>query len=82
VLETLLQQAIPLSKCQFGNYVMQHIVTKCKEERRQVFDTFLMHVQELSTNKYASNVMEKAIQASESTFCEALSGWFLGNEKE
>jgi hypothetical protein len=42
---------------------MQHIVTKCKEERNKVFQAFLSKVYDLSTNKYASNVMEKAIQA-------------------
>jgi hypothetical protein len=48
---------------------MQHIVAKCKEERKRVFEVFLGHVFELSTNKYASNVMEKAIQAVGSVFC-------------
>ena len=46
--------SIALSQCQYGNYVMQHIVTKCKEERKKVFDNFLGHVVDLSTNKYAS----------------------------
>lgn len=55
--------AIPLSQCQYGNYVMQHIVTKCFEERKKIFDDFILHIVDLSTNKYASNVIEKAIQA-------------------
>ena len=60
---------------------MQHIVTKCIEERKKVFDLFLQHVVDLSTNKYASNVVEKAIQSPGSTFCNHLAEWFIKNEK-
>lgn len=78
----LLEQSISLSQCQFGNYVMQHIVTKCKQERKKVFAAFLLNVYELSTNKYASNVMEKAIQSPDSNFCDYLSDWFAVNQKQ
>ena len=60
---------------------MQHIVTKCKEERKKVFENFLEHVVDLSTNKYASNVVEKAIQSPGSTFCNNLADWFIKNEE-
>lgn len=48
---------------------MQHIVTKCEIERKEVFQRFLENIYELSINKYASNVIEKAIQAHNSDFC-------------
>ena len=37
---------------------------------------------DLSVNKYASNVVEKAIQAPGSTFCELLADLFTANPKE
>ena len=43
---------------------MQHIVTKCHEENEKILEIFLDHIITLSTNKYASNVVEKAIQSN------------------
>ena len=71
--------AIPLSKCQYGNYVMQHIVTRCHEETEHILSIFLSNIMILSTNKYASNVVEKAIQSTEPLFKERLSDWFIQN---
>ena len=36
---------------------------------------------DLSTNKYASNVVEKAIQSPGSAFCNNLAEWFTKNEQ-
>lgn len=36
---------------------------------------------DLSTNKYASNVVEKAIQSPGSTFVNNLADWFVKNDK-
>jgi hypothetical protein len=47
-----------------------------------VFVIFLSNILKLSTNKYASNVIEKAIQAQNSTFCEDLAEYFNANAKE
>jgi pumilio RNA-binding family len=77
ILKKLLEMAIPLSQCQYGNYVMQHIVTKCKEESKKIVQIFLPNIVILSTNKYASNVVEKAIQSVEGVFREELAEWFI-----
>lgn len=74
--------AIPLSQCQYGNYVMQHIVTKCHEETEKILEIFLSNIIILSTNKYASNVVEKAIQSTEPKFKDKLADWFINHGKK
>lgn len=44
--------------------------------------SFIGKIVELSVNKYASNVVEKAIQAPGSHFCEVLADYFLNSPKE
>ena len=60
--DKLLAISVELSQCQYGNYVMQHIVTHSKEYKAIIEDIFLAHFIQLSCNKYASNVIEKVIQ--------------------
>ena len=60
--------SIELSKCQYGNYVMQHIVSNCFEDQEKVLNIFFENFAELSCNKYASNVIEKAIKFSKNDF--------------
>jgi hypothetical protein len=56
-MQKLVDMSIDLSKCQYGNYVMQHIVSNCFEDQEKVLNIFLDHFAELSCNKYASNVI-------------------------
>lgn len=62
--DKLLAISVELSQCQYGNYVMQHIVTFSKEYKSIIEDIFLNNFVSLSCNKYASNVMEKVIKLS------------------
>ena len=49
--------SVELSQCQYGNYVMQHIVTHSKDYKQVIEDNFLNNFVALSCNKYASNVI-------------------------
>lgn len=49
--------SVELSQCQYGNYVMQHIVSHSKEYQQTIEDIFLNNFIALSCNKYASNVI-------------------------
>lgn len=60
--EKLLAISVELSQCQYGNYVMQHIVSNSKEYKGRVEEIFLNNFILLSINKYASNVIEKVIK--------------------
>jgi pumilio RNA-binding family len=62
--DRLLAISVELSQCQYGNYVMQHIVTHSKEYKHAIEEIFLNNFIVLSCNKYASNVIEKVIKLS------------------
>ena len=55
--DKLLAISVELSQCQYGNYVMQHIVTHSKHYKGTIEDIFLNNFIQLSCNKYASNVI-------------------------
>lgn len=61
-----------LSQCQYGNYVMQHIVLNCKNNRSKALKVFYENFIKLSFNKYASNVIEKVIKSSDIDYIEKL----------
>ncbi len=63
---------LDLSQCQYGNYVMQHIVLNCKEHRAKALEVIYNHFVFLSYNKYASNVIEKVIKTAEAEYIEKL----------
>lgn len=49
--------SVELSQCQYGNYVMQHIVMHSSEYKKTIEEIFLNNFVTLSCNKYASNVI-------------------------
>jgi hypothetical protein len=59
---------VELSQCQYGNYVMQHIVSNSKEYKGRVEEIFLNNFILLSINKYASNVIEKVIKLASAEY--------------
>lgn len=61
---------LDLSQCQYGNYVMQHIVLNCKQHRAKGLETIYSNFVFLSYNKYASNVIEKVIKTAETDYVE------------
>lgn len=66
--EKLLAISVELSQCQYGNYVMQHIVSNSKEYKGRVEEIFLNNFILLSINKYASNVIEKVIKLASADY--------------
>ena len=58
-----MQNCVELSKKEFGNYVVQHILEKGSEnDRSLLISCFFGKVYELSKNKIASNVIEKCLR--------------------
>jgi pumilio RNA-binding family len=72
MINLLLGISVELSQCQYGNYVMQHIVSHAREYQSSIEDTFLNNFIKLSTNKYASNVIEKVIKLSSQDYRDKL----------
>jgi pumilio RNA-binding family len=65
ILKKLLAMVVPLCKCQFGNYIMQYVVEHGPlEEKNTVLATVKNNFIALSLDKFASNVVEKAIRNS------------------
>jgi len=60
--DKLLAICIELSQCQYGNYVMQHIVTHSREYKSTIEDIFINNFVLLSCNNYVSNVIKKVIK--------------------
>jgi len=62
LVEILLTQHQELCMDKYGNYVMQHVVEHGHAQQRQVIvDTFLSKMVFFCNNKYASNVVERAL---------------------
>ena len=63
LMDEILSAALVLSKDQYGNYVIQHVLERGQpDERAQVLRSLSEQVVSLSSHKFASNVMEKCIQ--------------------
>lgn len=78
--DKLLAICVELSQCQYGNYVMQHIVTNSREYKHVIEDIFLNNFVLLSSNKYASNVIEKVIKLSSADYREKLAKTLCDSE--
>lgn len=53
-MKTLMENIIRLSECQFGNYIIQHIIEKGPlEEKEKVLSTIKQGFVDLSVNKFA-----------------------------
>lgn len=49
---------LPLCKCQYGNYIMQHLVVKGPlKERTKILELLKQNFVTLALDKYASNVI-------------------------
>jgi predicted nucleic-acid-binding Zn-ribbon protein len=79
--DKLLAISVELSQCQYGNYVMQHIVIHSHDYRALIEDIFHNNFIVLSCNKYASNVIEKVIKLSSQEYREKLATCLHHSEK-
>lgn len=60
---TVVESALELARNQFGNYVCQHVAAHGSEQqRRRILELLSPHLLELSQQKFASNVVEKAVE--------------------
>lgn len=56
------EMMIPLCKCSYGNYIMQYLVVNGPlEEKNKILTSIKSNFVLLSLDKFASNVVEKAI---------------------
>lgn len=64
VLEEVLANATTIARGQWGNWVIQHILEHAEnsQDRELAFQTVLDHAASLSTDQYASKVVEKALR--------------------
>jgi hypothetical protein len=56
--------ALDLVQDQFGNYVIQHVITTKSAYAPVIIAALLGHIPELSVQKFSSNVIEKCLQVS------------------
>ena len=57
-----MNKSVALCFCQFGNYIMQHLIMKGSQKiKEEIMDQVKNDFVQLSNNKFASNVMEKII---------------------
>ncbi|ORY91330.1 armadillo-type protein [Syncephalastrum racemosum] len=64
VLEEVLANTTTIARGQWGNWVIQHILEHAEnsQDRELAFQTVLDHAASLSTDQYASKVVEKALR--------------------
>lgn len=64
ILDQILAEIHSLTKDQFGNYVIQHVLEhgKTQEDKNKIVKSIKGKVIELSNHKFASNVVEKCLQ--------------------
>ena len=62
IMNKLSEMMIQLCKCSYGNYIMQYLVVHGPlEEKNKILDNVKSNFVVLSLDKFASNVVEKAI---------------------
>ena len=61
-----------LCKCQYGNYIMQYMVSCPCHCEKELFALMEENFLDLSCNKFASNVIEKAIKCNYASFNERI----------
>ncbi|KAF8077239.1 hypothetical protein N665_1054s0016 [Sinapis alba] len=63
ITEEILESARVLSKDQYGNYVIQHVLEKgTSEQRERIVRKLSGYIVQLSLHKFASNVIEKCLE--------------------
>ncbi|KAM3141390.1 hypothetical protein pb186bvf_006508 [Paramecium bursaria] len=67
IFDEILAMAQELCISQYGNYIIQELLTQ-KYIKDQIQSLILSKFEELSINKFGSNVVDKAIQCSENNF--------------
>ncbi|KAL3644208.1 hypothetical protein CASFOL_012140 [Castilleja foliolosa] len=68
IVDEILDSVCMLAQDQYGNYVTQHVLVRGKpHERSRIIERLAGSIVQLSQHKFASNVIEKCIDYSDST---------------
>ncbi|GFP90867.1 pumilio homolog 5 [Phtheirospermum japonicum] len=68
IVDEILDSVCTLAQDQYGNYVTQHVLERGKpHERSRIIEKLAGSIVQLSQHKFASNVIEKCIEYSDST---------------
>jgi len=67
LVDHIVGQALYLVQDQFGNYVVQHLLSTRAQFAPNLIRSLLGHIAELSVQKFSSNVIEKCLQVSVSS---------------
>lgn len=72
VLDEILDNIVTIAKGQWGNWVIQHILehAESSQDREHAFQVVLDHAARLSTDQFASKVVEKALRTGGPVFLE------------
>ncbi|KAI9144916.1 armadillo-type protein [Paraphysoderma sedebokerense] len=64
IIQEILNYAIPISKGQWGNWVIQHILqySGSTNDKQTIFDVVNAHLIDLSVSRYGSKVIEKMLK--------------------
>jgi hypothetical protein len=70
ILNEVLDNIVIISKGQWGNWVIQHVLEQAEKgsDRDRAFNTVLDEAVQLSTDQFASKVVEKALRIGGPTF--------------
>nr|XP_043627651.1 pumilio homolog 5-like [Erigeron canadensis] len=80
IVDEILESVYDLAQDQYGNYVTQYVLEGGKpEERSQTIHKLAGHIVQLSQHKFASNVIEKCLEYSESDAKEILIQEIIGD---
>lgn len=66
IIQKLIHNSLDLAENQYGNYVLQHIITLKRGYLDSVCDMLLPYIFSFSLHKFASNVIEKLIKMCDS----------------
>jgi len=67
IIAQIASHCLDLVQDQFGNYVVQHIISTKPQFAPKIIVAMLGHIPELCVQKFSSNVIEKCLQASVSS---------------
>lgn len=60
-MQVLLSKALDLVQDQFGNYVIQHVLSHCPQQIPGVVSSLRGSISKLCVQKFSSNVIEKVV---------------------
>ncbi|EGC34611.1 hypothetical protein DICPUDRAFT_98148 [Dictyostelium purpureum] len=72
LVDRITQHSLKLVQDQFGNYVVQHLLSKNKSYSSKLIKSLLGNIAELSVQKFSSNVIEKCLQVADTETYESI----------